>query len=80
MSKPYDERVKEVVRVLSELRDYGIPSDTAGYDAIKEKMTEYVKTGEPWVGKIPMPELNRVAYLILPRRTRDTIQLTLKST
>lgn len=76
--KSYEERVKEVVNVLRQLQDYGVASDTSGYDALKERMTTYIKTGDPWIGRVPLPEINKVAHLLLPRRARDAIQLTLK--
>ena len=78
MDKSYEERVKEVINVLRQLQDYGVAPDTAGYDELKSRMTDYIKTGDPWLGRIPLPEINKVAHLLLPRRARDAIQLTLK--
>lgn len=77
-SKSYADRVKEVVNVLRQLHEYGVTGETSGYADLKARMDSYIKTGDPWVGKIPMPDIKKTAHLLLPRRARDAIQLSLK--
>ena len=76
--KSYADRVKEDVTVLRQLHEYGISSETSGYSELKHRMDTYIKTGDPWMGKVPMPDIKKTAHLLLPRRARDAIQLSLK--
>lgn len=78
MSKSYEDRVKECTRVLLEMRDAGVPEDTDGYRELRARMKDYIKTGDPWQGKIQFAEIERVAHVLLPRPARAAVELTLR--
>ncbi len=78
MSKSYSDRVEECVRVLQEMRSVGVPEDTVGYRELRARMHDYIKTGDPWQGKIEFPEMERVAHVLLPRPARSAVEVTLR--
>lgn len=78
MSKTYEDRVKECTRVLLEMRDAGVPETIPGYVELRARIRDYIKTGDPWQGKINFPEIERVALVLLPRPARTAVELTLR--
>jgi hypothetical protein len=66
--KPYGERVKETVALLTKLKDLNISEFEPGYVATKEQLTNWVKSGEKWSGEIEFPQFGRKAELTLPYR------------
>ena len=66
--KPYAERLKETITILTKLKELGISDFEPGYVATKEHATEWVKTGEKWSGEIEFPQYGRKAELSLPYR------------
>jgi hypothetical protein len=78
MNKSYRDRVVESVRVLKQMRDYGITEEISGYIELKGEIDRYIKTGESWMGKIAFPEIGRVAHISLPKRASHTIEVSLK--
>lgn len=78
MNKSFSDRVAECVRVLKEMRECGIDAETRGYAELKSRMDDYIKTGDPWKGRIPFPDIERVAVVLLPRPARSAVEVTLR--
>jgi len=64
--KSKEERLKEGISLLTQLKEANV-RQYGGFAELQEKISEWVKTGEPWEGSIPFPEHGRVAELVLPK-------------
>lgn len=71
-------RIEECIRVMKQLRDLGIPSEYPPLKELSKRLSDYVKTGEPWAGKIKFEAYDRVAEVILPRKADRQITVVLK--
>lgn len=65
--KTKEERLSETVNLLNQLQKGGVRKNVLSYLALKQKMTEWVESGEPWDGVIPFPEYDREAVVSLPK-------------
>jgi hypothetical protein len=65
--KTKEERVKEGVSLLTQLRTAYVKEHIYGYQELKRKISEWVNTGEAWEGTIPFPEHGREAVVDLPK-------------
>lgn len=60
------ERVKDAVKLLKTMQEFGIPSNDAGYMEIKEKLNKWIQGGEKWSGTIHFSRIANQAELELP--------------
>lgn len=65
--KSKEDRVKEGVSLLTQLRTAFVKEHIYGYQELKRQISEWVNTGEPWEGTIPFPEHGREAVVELPK-------------
>lgn len=69
-------RLHQSVVVLKKLRDdLGLPYDCDEVQAVKARLDEFIRTGEPWSGRIPFTHWDRIADLELTRKGK--VKLTL---
>lgn len=71
-------RLEECLRIMKQVNEMGFPSEYPPLKELSKRLSDYVKTGEPWAGKIKFEAYNRTAHVILPRRTDREIQVVLK--
>lgn len=71
-------RVEECLSVMKQIRDLGIPTEYPPFKELSRRMSDYIKTGEPWSGKIKFEAYGRVAEVILPRRQNIEVSVILK--
>lgn len=71
-------RLEQSLRVMREIYDLGFPTDYPPVKELSRRLSDYVKTGEAWSGKIKFEAYGRVAEVILPRRADRDIQVVLK--
>lgn len=71
-------RIEECIRVMKEVKDLGFPSDYPPMKELSKRLSDYVKTGEPWTGKIKFELYGRVADVILPRKADRQITVVLR--
>jgi len=71
-------RLEQSLRVMREIYDLGFPTDYPPVKELSRRLSDYVKTGEPWSGKIKFQTYGRVAEVILPRRADRDISVVLK--
>lgn len=74
-----NKRLEESMRVMREMYDLGFPTDYPPLKELSRRLSDYVKTGEPWSGKIKFETYKRVAQVILPRREDREISVTLST-
>ncbi len=75
--KSKSERVKDAVKLLTVMREYGIPTNDAGYIEIKEKLDTWIKGGDKWSGIIHFSRIANNAELELPVKPGREIMMKL---
>lgn len=71
-------RIEECLLVMKQIRDLGIPTEYPPLRELSKRLSDYVKTGDPWAGKIKFEAYGRVAEVILPRKADRQISVLLK--
>ena len=71
-------RIDECLRVMREVKDLGFPSDYPPMKELSKRLSDYIKTGEPWSGKIKFELYGRVADVVLPRKADRQITVVLR--
>lgn len=71
-------RIEECIKVMKQIRDLGIPNEYPPLKELSKRMSDYIKTGDPWSGKIKFEAYSRVADVILPRRNDREISVILR--
>ncbi len=71
-------RIEECLLVMKQIRDLGIPTEYPPLKELSKRLSDYVKTGDPWTGKIKFEAYGRVAEVILPRKADRQISVLLK--
>ncbi len=71
-------RIEECLLVMKQIRDLGIPTEYPPLRELSKRLSDYVKTGDPWTGKIKFEAYGRVAEVILPRKADRQISVLLK--
>ena len=66
--KTKEERVKEGIQLLRQLKDTGVDVSYIAFKEVQERISDWVNTGDAWTGKIKFPDYGRVAEILLPRR------------
>jgi hypothetical protein len=64
--KTKEERVQEGVSILKQLLEAGV-KEHLGFGELKEKIGEWVESGEAWDGTISFAEHGRIAEVSLPK-------------
>lgn len=73
-------RITECVRIMTDITELGIPLDYPPLKELSKRMTDYVRTGDPWAGKIPFEAYKRTAHIILPKKADRQITVVLRKT
>jgi hypothetical protein len=64
--KPKEERLKEGLSLLAQLKEGGVRGNSLGFLALKQQISSWVDTGVAWDGTIPFTEYGREAIVSLP--------------
>ena len=65
--KTKEDRLKEGISILKQLRDAAVKEHSFGYIELKTKISEWVNSENSWNGIIDFSEYGRVAEVELPR-------------
>jgi len=65
--KTKEDRVKEGVHLLKQLRDNGVKEHSPGFIELKTKITEWINSDNSWEGTIIFKEYRRIAEVELPK-------------
>lgn len=66
--KTKEDKLKEGLNLLKQLRDGGVKDNSFGYIELKSKISEWVSTESfAWEGTVDFSEYGRVAEVELPR-------------
>jgi hypothetical protein len=83
MGKPKEqkekgERLQEGITLLKQLKEAGIKDHTMSFLMLKQKITEWVTSGDAFEGKIEMEEYGRIAEVDLPKYNNRIAEIKLK--
>jgi hypothetical protein len=76
--KPQSDRVKEGIHLLKQLIGAGVQEFAPGYADLKDQVSEWVKTGTRWEGRITFPTYGRYADVVLPKKDYQTATIAFK--
>jgi hypothetical protein len=76
--KTLEERLAEGLELLHALLRTGVTDDDPAYLDMKSKISEWVKTGVSWEGRIEFPDHGRYAHVRLPKNSINTATLAFK--
>ena len=76
--KTKEERLAEGLELLRALLRTGVGDDESAYLDMKTKISEWVKTGVSWEGRIDFPDHARYAQIRLPKSSIGTATLAFK--
>jgi len=76
--KTKEDRVKEGVHILNQLREAGVGDVSEGFVELKKQVSEWVTTGKSWDGCIEFHEYGRYAIVELPKSAKVVSTLAFK--
>lgn len=77
--KTKEARLTETLTIINKMKELGLSDKEPGYILTKQRLSEWVKTGEAWTGTIEFPYLQRKAELVLPARADRVASMLLKA-
>ena len=73
--KTTEEKLKESIHILSQLREAGISHYDPSYKELSTRFSEWVKGTEGWSGTIAFYRYNRKAVINLPQKKKYTAKV-----
>lgn len=77
--KTKEQRLKETMEIINKMKEIGLTIREPGFIMTKDRLSEWVKTGEAWSGTIDFPMLGRKADVNLPARADRVASMMLKA-
>jgi hypothetical protein len=63
---------------MNQIYGLGFDREYAPVKELSKRLSDHIKTGEPWEGEIIFKEYGRIAELSIPKDTKLRIRLKLK--
>jgi hypothetical protein len=76
--KKKEDRLKEGINILKQLRDNGVKEHSLGFIDLKTKISEWVSSEDGWEGTIDFREYGRIAEVDLPKYDNRAAGLNFK--
>jgi hypothetical protein len=76
--KSKEDRVKEGINLLKQLRDNGVKDYSLGFIELKTKISEWVSGEDGWEGDISFSDYGRIAEVDLPKYTNRSAGINFK--
>lgn len=76
--KPKEDRLKEGINILKQLKDNGVRDYSLGFMELKDKISEWVKSEDGWEGTISFSDYGRIAEVDLPKYDNRAAGLNFK--
>jgi hypothetical protein len=76
--KPKEDRLKEGINLLKQLKDNGVKDYSLGFIELKDKISEWVKSEDGWEGTISFSDYGRIAEVDLPKYTNRSAGINFK--
>ena len=71
-------RINESIDIMNQIYGLGFDREYAPVKELSKRLSDHIKTGEPWEGEISFKQYGRIAELSIPRDTKLRIRLKLK--
>ena len=78
--KTKENRLKEGLHILNQLREAGVRDVSGGFIDLKKQISDWVTTGKAWDGRIEFPDYGRYALVSLPKSANVHATLAFKRT
>lgn len=78
--KTKEDRLKEGLSLLNQLKTNGVRGNSLGFLDLRQKISAWVETGEPWDGTVPFLEYGREAIVSLPKYDNRAAGINFKCT
>lgn len=75
-----DERLEELEGPLNKLLELGLPEELEGVKKFYEIVENFIETGMPYTGIIPVPEIKREFQCLLNNRKMHKLTIVLANT
>lgn len=77
--KTMADRTKECVNIIKKITEsLGLPSESDEVITLRQKMNEYIRSGEAWVGNVDFSSFGRIAECNFPKKAGKPVEVTLK--
>lgn len=77
--KPVAERVKDCMAIIKKITvELGIPNESPEVTELRQRMNDYIRTGETWSGTVDFAPWGRYAECVFPKQAGKTVEVTLK--
>jgi len=76
--KTKEDRLKEGMHILLQIRDAGVTDKCQPFVDLKEQISEWVNNGKAWDGTIEFAEYGRYAVISLPKSANVYASLAFK--
>jgi hypothetical protein len=76
--KPKEDRLKEGIHLLQQLRDNGVKDNSLSFIELKTKISEWIAGEGSWEGTIDFREYGRIAEVELPKYTNRAAGINFK--
>jgi hypothetical protein len=77
--KTMTERAKECINIIKKITEsLGIPADSYEVTELRNKMNEYIRSGETWIGTVDFSHYGRIAECSFPKKAGRLVEVTLK--
>jgi hypothetical protein len=76
--KSKEDRVKEGIYLLKQLKDNGVKEYSLGFIELKTKISEWVSGEDGWEGTISFSDYGRIAEVDLPKYNNRTAGINFK--
>jgi hypothetical protein len=76
--KTKEERLKEGLSLLTQLKEGGVRGNSLGFLALRQQISTWIDTGVSWEGTIPFTEYGREAVVSLPKYNNKAAGLNFK--
>jgi hypothetical protein len=76
--KTKEERLKEGVSILTQLKEAKVSQKGNGYQMLQKHISEWVTTGEAWDGEVDFAEHGRIGIISLPRYNNKAAGMNFK--
>lgn len=73
-----EDRVKEGINILKQLRDNGVKDYSLGFIELKTKISEWISGEDGWEGTISFLDYGRIAEVDLPKYDNRAAGLNFK--
>ena len=77
--KTIGERAKECVNIIKKITEtLGIPSESDEVTELRQKMNDYIRSGEAWSGTVDFSSWGRMAECNFPKKAEKLVEVNLK--